>query len=99
MAQTAQITLIAPDGVSLKNLVTSALHSEEKMIELGLKRTRRHLRDFEQKYGMDTSEFYQKLTNDEIQETLDFIDWVGEYKTLSRLQNKLQTLREIRFAD
>ena len=99
MAQVAQITLISPSGVSIKNLVKSALHSELRMIELSLKRTRHNLRDFEQKYGMSTSEFYQKLTDDDIQETLDFIEWTGEYKTLGKLQNKLQTLQEIQFAD
>lgn len=73
----------------------SALRSESRMIELGLVRTQRNLRDFEQKYGMSTPEFYRRLVEDDLQESLDFIEWAGEYKTLLKLKEKRQALREI----
>lgn len=99
MTQSTQLTLISPSGVPIKNLVESALHSELKMIKLSLSRTERNLQAFEQKYGMSTADFYRRLTEDELQETLDFIEWAGEYKTLLRLQQKRQALQEIQFAD
>jgi hypothetical protein len=98
MAQQVQVTLVSPSGVAIRPLVESALRSESRMIELGLARTQRNLRDFEQKYGMSTPEFYRRLIEDELQESLDFIEWAGEYKTLVRLQEKRQALQEIQFA-
>ncbi len=99
MGQQAQVTLVSPSGVAIRPLVESALRSESKMIELGLARTQRHLRDFEQKYGMNTAEFYRRLVEDELQESLDFIEWAGEYKTLLKLQEKRRALQEIQFAN
>jgi hypothetical protein len=98
MVQQAQVTLVSPSGVAIRPLLESALRSESKMIELGLARTRRILRDFEQRYGMSTPEFYRRLVEDELQESLDFIEWAGEYKTLLKLQEKRQALQEIQFA-
>ena len=98
MSQSVQVTLVSPSGASIKNLIESALHSELKMIELSLSRTQRNLQVFEQKYKMNTSDFYRRLIENEIQETLDFIEWSGEHKTLLKLQEKHQVLQEIQFA-
>lgn len=99
MAQQIQVTLVSPSGAPIKGLVESALRSELKMIELSLGKVERVLKAFEQKYGMNTIEFYRRLTEDELQETLDFIEWAGEYKTLLRLQEKRRALQEIQFAN
>ncbi len=99
MVQQAQVTLVSPSGVAIRPLVESALRSESKMIELGLAQTQRNLRDFEQKYGMSTPEFYRRLVEDKLQESLDFIEWAGEYKTLLKLQENRQALREIQFVN
>ena len=47
---------------------------------------------------MSTPEFYRRLIEDKLQESLDFIEWAGEYKTLLKLQEKRQALQEIQFA-
>ncbi len=99
MTQQAQVTLFSPSGVPIRALVESALRSELKMIDLSLGRTQRNLQNFEQKYGMNTLEFYRRLTEDELQESLDFIEWAGEYKTLLRLQAKRQALQDIQFVN
>ncbi len=99
MSQTAQLTLISSGSMPLKPLVEAALRSELKMIELSLSRTQDNLQQFEQKYQMTTADFYRCLTEDELTETLDFIEWVGEYKTHLKLKEKQQTLQEIQFAD
>ncbi len=99
MLSEAQVTLISPSGVAIKPMVESALRSELKLIELGLKQTALHLQEYETQYGMTSDEFYRALTQDELQETLDTIDWAGEYKTRQKLQAKRQALLEIDFAD
>ena len=39
--------------------------------------------------------FVQRYENDELQETLDFAEWVGEYRLLERLREKAETLQNI----
>jgi hypothetical protein len=98
MAEPVLLTLVSPNGMPIRALVESALQSGLKMIELSLGRVERTLQDFEHKYGLSTAEFYRRLTGDELSETLDFVEWVGEYKTLLRLKQKRQTLQEIQIA-
>jgi hypothetical protein len=91
----SQITLISRGDVPIKPLVESALRSEMKMLEIGLKRTEERIRTFEERFGMTSDEFYRRLCGDELEETLDFIEWAGEYKTLALLREKYQALKEI----
>lgn len=99
MLSEAQVTLISPSGVAIRPMVESALRSELKMIEIGLRQTALHLQKYEAQYGMTSDEFYRALTQDELQETLDTIEWVGEYKTWRKLQAKRHALLEINFAN
>ncbi len=91
----SQVTLISRGDVPIKPLVESALRSEMKMLEIGLKRTEERIRSFEERFGMTSDEFYRRLCDDELEETLDFVEWVGEYKTLALLREKYQALKEI----
>ncbi len=99
MLSEAQVTLISPSGAAIKPMVESALRSELRMIELGLKQTMLHLQEYETQYEMTSDEFYRALTHDELQEALYTIDWAGEYKTWQKLQAKRQALMEIDFAN
>lgn len=99
MPQQVHVTLISPSGAPIRALIESALRSELKMLELSLGQVERNLHTFEQKHGISTVEFYRRLTEDELQETLEFIEWAGEYKTLLRLQEKRQALQEIQIAN
>jgi hypothetical protein len=54
---------------------------------------------FEKQYGLTTGEFLTRYENDELPETLDLAEWVGEVRLLSRLQEKVEVLRNVRFAN
>lgn len=95
----AELTLISPRQSLLRPLVEAALQNELRLLEAGIRRTQQRLRAFEERHGLSTSEFLRRYENDELQETLDFAEWVGEYRMLERLQDKAATLREIQFAD
>jgi hypothetical protein len=90
----SQVKLVSRSDFPLRPLVESALRSEMRMLEIGLKRTEERLQTFEDRFGMNSDEFYRRL-NDELEETLDFIEWVGEYKTLSLLREKYQILKDV----
>jgi len=45
---------------------------------------------------MNTQDFISRYENDEIKETLDKGEWIGEARLLKRLQEKSETIRDIR---
>jgi vacuolar-type H+-ATPase subunit D/Vma8 len=95
----AELTLISPRQRVLRPLVEAALENELRLLEAGIRRTQQRLGAFEAQYGLPTAEFLRRYENDELQETLDFAEWVGEHRLLERLRDKAATLREIQFAD
>jgi len=46
-----------------------------------------------------TAEFFQRYENNQIEETLEFAEWVGEYRLLLRLQEKTQKLQVVQLAN
>jgi hypothetical protein len=46
---------------------------------------------------MTTQEFIDRYERNEITESLDIDEWVGEYRLLQKQQEKVDTLRTIRF--
>jgi hypothetical protein len=83
----------------LRPLVEAAIQNEVRLLEAGIHRTEQRLRAFEAQYGLASEEFLQRYENDELAETLDFAEWIGEHRLLARLQEKAATLQEIRFAN
>jgi hypothetical protein len=87
------------DQAALRSLLEAAIRAQLRIIETGMRRTERRLRDFERQYNMNTEEFYQRLTQDQIEETLNTIEWAGEYQTWLRLRRQHETLVGARIAD
>jgi len=83
---------------SLQPLVEAAIHNEVRLLQTGIRRTEQRLRTFEARYRYSSQEFLQRYENDELPETLEFAEWVGECRLLERLKEKAETLQEIRFA-
>lgn len=87
-----QVTVKVESDVSLKSLLESAVGAQAKTLALGLQRTRERLRDFEQRFGMSTADFERRFSARELDESLDFTEWLGEIKTLRILENQQQAL-------
>lgn len=58
------------------------------LLEVGIRRTERRLHEFESNYRMTTKEFVRRFENDELGETLELAEWIGEYRLLQRLNEK-----------
>ena len=95
----AELKLISDRNRQLKPLVEAALKNELRLLDAGIKRTEQNMRVFEKKFRLNTQEFIARYEKDEMEETLDYADWVGEHRMLGRLQEKADTLRTIRFAN
>lgn len=94
-----KLTLISSRKQPLKPLVKAALNNELRLLEAGIQRTEKNIQSFESRFGMVTDEFMKRYENNEFDETLEFSEWIGEYRMLNRLKEKTQTLREVRFVD
>jgi phage shock protein A len=94
-----ELVLISPGQRPLRPLVEAALHNELRLLQAGIHRTEQRLRAFEAQYGVSSAEFLQRYENDELPETLDLAEWVGEYRLLERLREKADTLQDIHFAN
>lgn len=84
---------------SLRSFVDSVLDSEIQSLEDGLHRTQERIRDFENQYGFSTDEFLDRYRQNQIDETLETIEWVGESRMEQHLLKKLHNLRGIRVVD
>lgn len=65
---------------------------ERSMLELGLKRTRERLTEFERRFGMTSHEFERQLNSNQFVETVDFTDWRLEIGMLQLLERQRQAL-------
>ncbi|PQP34767.1 hypothetical protein C6A37_06035 [Desulfobacteraceae bacterium SEEP-SAG9] len=91
------LRLVSTRKRQLKPLVEAAIANELRLLEAGVRRTEKRLHEFEEKYNLGTQKFISRYENDELEETLDFDEWIGEFKMLTRLREKVDTLRDIRF--
>jgi hypothetical protein len=94
-----ELTLRSTRPHSLRPLVEAALQNELRLLQVGIRRSQQKLQELEARYGFSTEEFLQNYENNELDETLEFAEWIGEHRLLERLQEKVQTLREVQFAD
>lgn len=77
-------------------LLTTAIEREKKLLDLSIEKTEKRLQEFEKAFGLSTAEMHAKLLRDEIEETLDIIEWIGESKTLEHLREQRQRLEGIK---
>jgi hypothetical protein len=89
------VRLVSKGERELKPLVEAALANELRLIEAGMQQAKNAIRALESRYQMATQEFLLRYENDEIEETMDFAEWIGEVRLVKRLQEKAETLRDI----
>ena len=77
----------------------AAIHNALRLLQAGIRRTEQRLCAFERQHGLPSQKFLRCHENDELPETLDSAEWIGEYRLLERLREKAAALQEIRFAD
>ena len=94
-----ELVLVSTDDAPLRPVVEAALENERRLLEAGIRRTELRLRQFEAVHQLTTTEFVRRFENDEMDETLEFAEWIGEYRLLERLHRKAGILRGIRFAN
>lgn len=93
----SELTLVSERKREIRPIIETALKNEMQLIRAGLQRTEQNLKKFENKYKMNTEKFLFDYEADKLEETIDFMEWIGEFRMLERLTDKLETMKSIRF--
>ncbi len=59
---------------------------------LRLERYERDLREFEERYGMESATFYRRFEAGELGDEMDFFEWAGLYELRQDIVEKIQRL-------
>ena len=93
-----ELILVSPSQRPIQPLVEGALQNELRLLEAGIRRSEQRLQEFETRYGLSTIDFIQRYEHDMLEETLEFAEWIGEYRLRERLLEKAEALRAIRIS-
>lgn len=92
-----ELKLISRSPGLIRPLVENAITGFLCEIENGIQITQKRLQEFENQYQMNTEDFIRRYENDELPETLELGEWIGEYRMLKGLQEDAMQLRGIEF--
>ena len=84
---------------SIKEMIEIDLAKRLQSLEKGLELTQTRLKHFEAQYQWSTENFVNLFTNDQLQHSLEFDEWLGESWMLEKLQQKIAIIKEIEFVD
>lgn len=93
----AEIKIICERPDSILRFITDAITKELQLITDGIRVTEERLREFETQYQLSTQEFLSKFSNDELDHSPDFDEWIGESRMLKRLQDNAREINSIEF--
>lgn len=91
------IKLRSSQPESLKAIIQSDLNHRLQDLESGLQKTQARLKQFETQYQWSTEQFVDLFTNDQLQHSEDFDEWLGESWMLDKIQQKIAIIKEIEF--
>lgn len=94
-----QLTITTEESAQLRPLLEVAMQNEAKLIAHSISRTRTKLAQFEQRFGLSSLEFARRFGSAELEESFDFIEWVGEIKMLDLLEAQQRALAGAHIAD
>jgi hypothetical protein len=93
------LTITSERNDHIEPLLTSAIAVRLRMLEIGLRQAQAHLAAFEQASKMSTADFIAQYAHNEIVETLDTLEWLGEYRLMQSIQDEIDSLHALRFND
>lgn len=89
---------IKSDFENAESLIRSAVCSEIKRFEIGLKRTDREIRKFEEKYQISSDIFVREYTAEDMDGGDDeYVSWMGEIKIRRKIEGELSKLKETEY--
>ena len=89
---------IRSDFEDAEALIKSAVYSEIKRLEIGLGKTDREIKRFEDKYNISSDIFVKEYTAEDMEGGDDeYISWTGEIKIREKIADELSKLKETEY--
>ncbi len=89
--------LLGPKGnvefLAWLDLEGQSQSEELRLLDAGVQRAEQRIKAFEAQCQLKTPDFIAKYENNELEETVEFAEWIGEYRLLIRMREKSETLR------
>lgn len=83
---------------SALDAVKTAIASEIKRLELGLRKTSREIERFEKKYKVASAVFRQRFSAEDLKGgDREYIEWMGELKLRERISVDLKKLKAVKY--
>ena len=83
-----QIIVKSSSASHVKPLIQAALDHELRILKIGLEKTIRQLRQFEERFGKESDRFYEEFQAGSLGDAMEYIKWAGEYETFLQLQEE-----------
>lgn len=89
-----EVIIKTDSNEALKPLLEVAIQNQLKSLLHGIQRTKERVAEFEKRAGMSSAELEKKLRSNEVEETMEIIDWNMELAALRLLEGQYQSLSE-----
>lgn len=89
---------IISDRADIADIIKSAISAEIKKLEIGLNRTKREIRQFEDEYKISSDAFIKEFSAEDLKGgDEEYIRWTGELKLRDRILEELEKLKDIEY--
>lgn len=79
-------------------ILSETLETEKLRIKYSLELAKKRLSKFEVKYRVDSEKFITTFVAEDLEEKdMEYIEWAGEYKLASLLENRLKAISGISY--
>lgn len=91
---------IHAEHASAKTVLSEAVQAEKNRIGYALQLGKKKIKFFEEKYKVSSEVFLRDWTAEKLEgKDLEYIEWAGEAKMHSRMQERLTILKGIEYVD
>lgn len=95
-----KLKIISDKKEDIIDIIKSAISAEIKRLEIGLNRTNREIKEFEESYKMPSEKFLKEFTAEDLKDGDDeYIRWTGELKIRDRILDELKKLKDIEYVN
>lgn len=89
---------VITDREDITDVIKSAITAEIKRLEIGLNKTDREIKRFEEEYRVSSETFLKEFTTEDLKGGDDeYVRWAGELKIRDRILEELEKLKDIEY--
>jgi hypothetical protein len=79
-------------------ILRETLGAEQSRLNYSLQLARKRISQFEKKYGVSSEIFINEWSAEDLEDKdLEYVEWAGEFKLASRLNDRLATIASIEY--